>query len=1069
MKCYFHGAGISDQNGGGFLLLFYLMNGNKAMYDTDFNKDRNNFDWEACRSGNGAVGEELCDFGLKYGEVAFEADVNDFREYQMIAIVLEDNYIKLKSYEVAFESKWDKRDGVHINPFGSDFTLISAKKYNQACFNFGDPLNDFYFISFNNISDFSCGYSTKGFYEDNWFYFDDITIKNFSDSPFDFIDEVEIIEMKIISNYRYAQYTIENKQNGEIYHGLFDIKTNKIMFNTNETLDMFLPYSNNSMLAVKGNTAYRICPIMNEDGTDCLENCTGDGDFLIRDVTKNFCGTKCSDEKYLLVPDNICDTSCNTSIYVVDEENKKCGLCKDMDEKPYRFIGGDICLNEIPEGGYEYNSKLKLLKCKSGYKTDPSNVNSCVTNCHSSCKTCSDYSTNDDDPKCLSCENGFKVDNKKCVEIVIPTTTIVIPPTTIVIPPPTTIVIPPPTTIVIPPPTTVVIPPKTVVNPPTTIVIPPTTIVIPPTTVVNPPTTVVNPPTTILEINLNISEIISEFDGDNLIFNDSNKIHQISYLNNQSQYFSVVNLGFCENILKEENNIDINDELIIYKTDYNFPEFQIPIIDYEIYDKSGKKLNLDCCSNTSINFEIPVTINEDELYKYDPNSFYYNDKCHPAESDNNIDLTIYDRKNEFNDKDMSLCQTNCNYKGYNKNTKKAICECSKKSEIPFDQILNVDKDKLIKKFLNVKDLVNIDVIKCYRLIFYENGLEKNSGNYILLCIISISIISMIILFIKEVNNIKIMLENIFETKKNKNGDLNSEIKIFKKIIKTVNNPIKKTRKNELNKNENMKSKSNFISFSNIKDDNKDNKLNMSDKNLVTKKDEIIINEQYNDFEINNLSYEKAKKIDKRTFWEYYFSLIKTKELAIFTFYLSTDYNLRMIKINLFFLTFALNLTVNACFFNDSTMHKIYEDEGSYNFAYQLPQIIYSLIITVLIKTALSLLSLTEKSIVKIKQNKKIEMNIINKGIKCIKIKLIIFFVLEFIFLAFFWFYVSCFCALYRNTQSHLVKDTLTSFALSLLYPFALNLIPGLFRISSLKTKNNDSKCLYKVSTILQLI
>ena len=24
LKCYFHGAGISDQNGGGFLLLFYL-------------------------------------------------------------------------------------------------------------------------------------------------------------------------------------------------------------------------------------------------------------------------------------------------------------------------------------------------------------------------------------------------------------------------------------------------------------------------------------------------------------------------------------------------------------------------------------------------------------------------------------------------------------------------------------------------------------------------------------------------------------------------------------------------------------------------------------------------------------------------------------------------------------------------------------------------------------------------------------------------------------------------------------------------------------------------------------
>ena len=151
------------------------------------------------------------------------------------------------------------------------------------------------------------------------------------------------------------------------------------------------------------------------------------------------------------------------------------------------------------------------------------------------------------------------------------------------------------------------------------------------------------------------------------------------------------------------------------------------------------------------------------------------------------------------------------------------------------------------------------------------------------------------------------------------------------------------------------------------------------------------------------------------------------------------------------------------------MHKIYKDEGNYNFVYQLPQIIYSLLITVLIKTSLSLLSLTEKSIVKIKEKKELEFNMIKKEIKCIKTKLIIFFVLEFIFLVLFWYYLSCFCALYKNTQSHLVKDTLTSFALSLLYPFALNLIPGIFRISSLKSKNNDSKFSYTVSKVFQLI
>ena len=59
-----------------------------------------------------------------------------------------------------------------------------------------------------------------------------------------------------------------------------------------------------------------------------------------------------------------------------------------------------------PDGAYIYNIKLKLLKCNSGYKLNDVNKNTCVTNCHSSCKTCSEFSENDDEPKCLSCDTS---------------------------------------------------------------------------------------------------------------------------------------------------------------------------------------------------------------------------------------------------------------------------------------------------------------------------------------------------------------------------------------------------------------------------------------------------------------------------------------------------------------------------------------------------------------------------------------------------------------------------------------------------------------------------------------
>ena len=52
------------------------------------------------------------------------------------------------------------------------------------------------------------------------------------------------------------------------------------------------------------------------------------------------------------------------------------------------------------------------------------------------------------------------------------------------------------------------------------------------------------------------------------------------------------------------------------------------------------------------------------------------------------------------------------------------------------------------------------------------------------------------------------------------------------------------------------------------------------------------------------------------------------------------------------------------------MHKIYEDEGSFNFIYQLPQILYSTMICSVINALVKSLSLSEKNILEIKQEKK---------------------------------------------------------------------------------------------------
>ena len=158
------------------------------------------------------------------------------------------------------------------------------------------------------------------------------------------------------------------------------------------------------------------------------------------------------------------------------------------------------------------------------------------------------------------------------------------------------------------------------------------------------------------------------------------------------------------------------------------------------------------------------------------------------------------------------------------------------------------------------------------------------------------------------------------------------------------------------------------------------------------------------------------------------------------------------------------------------MHKIYEEKGKFPFLYQLPQMIYSSIISQILNSILQLLALSDEVILEFKNNKNI-YNAKEGKIKLIKrllIKFILFFIISSIFLLMFWYYISMFCNIYENTQIHLLNDTLISFGLSLLYPFGIYLLPGIFRIHALSegkkndNKNGTGKYLYKFSKFLQI-
>ena len=554
--------------------------------------------------------------------------------------------------------------------------------------------------------------------------------------------------------------------------------------------------------------------------------------------------------------------------------------------------------------------------------------------------------------------------------------------------------------------------------------------------------------------------------GNDLTMLEKNIKYQISSSWNQNnldnENISNIRLGKCENILKEKYNISLDLPLLIFKLDIDVEGYSSPSIEYEIYNPITKeKLNLKYCRDEQINISIPVSIDENELFKYNPNSEFYNDICSPYTTNCKTDISLKDRQKEFLNKNITLCENDCNYASYNNILKKVECNCDVKYKIKDLNEIKIDKDKLKANF-NFINLINIKVLKCYKKLFTKNGLFHNIGSYILLSIIFLYIISMLYLILKDFSLLKHEIKNIFNHPQN-NNKIKNDIEFEKigyknakkrKLKNDFDNPptiFKKFKKNEKIKAYHQK-----------KYKNKKNSIDIAERSnskMINKVPKLIFTE----IELNNSSYITALLYDKRRFWQYFFSLIKFEHLLFFAIIPSKDYNSKAIKICIFLFTFALFFTNNAIFMNEDTIHNIYENHGTYDLIYQIPQIIYSNIISFIIDKIIRFLSLSRDYLINAKMEPKITNKIksLKKVFRILFIKYIFFFIFSFLFLFFFWLYIACFCFVYRNTQIYLIKDTIFSFGVSLLSPFIFYLLSTIFRIYSLKRRKR--KILYILS------
>ena len=170
------------------------------------------------------------------------------------------------------------------------------------------------------------------------------------------------------------------------------------------------------------------------------------------------------------------------------------------------------------------------------------------------------------------------------------------------------------------------------------------------------------------------------------------------------------------------------------------------------------------------------------------------------------------------------------------------------------------------------------------------------------------------------------------------------------------------------------------------------------------------------------------------------------------------------------MTFPINLTMNIFFFTNKSIKLTYiknMDDIS-TFWSNIDNTVYSSILANAILIILKLICLTHNSVRVLRKIK--DVNFAKEQsvcvLRCIKVRIVIYYILSFVFLIVFGFYVLSFCAIFENTQIELVKSTFTSWLISLLYPFIICFITSLIRKAAFKCK---SKCLHNIKRIMQFL
>ena len=538
-----------------------------------------------------------------------------------------------------------------------------------------------------------------------------------------------------------------------------------------------------------------------------------------------------------------------------------------------------------------------------------------------------------------------------------------------------------------------------------------------------------------------------------------------------------VNLKDCKNLLISENKLEEKSELLILgiETKNNEEDSITNIFSYEIYTTTGEKItDLSVCQNSNIEISSPVTnldtINYNEaliLFEqgydiYNLSSDFYYDYCLSAYI-NGSDLTLSIRQQEIYP-NISLCQDDCTYNGFDLENKRVNCICNSNSE-KNNNNENFKEEAEQNFFIYIIDMINYQIFTCFDNIFNIKNYFYNFGFYIGFCLVLVILVSMLVFLFYGKKNIKLEylhkepnMKKIKEIEENFNKNFETKNIIpdketkFKRIrkastnVKTlrkkkyftihglVSNPIKNKKSKKKLKFKKRKPKTSVDINLKISGEDIDSKqkyiLDISNDNYkrYILSNRVIINtsstekKNLENDEYNELPYFEAFENDKRnaikTFLSYFYLKLKTIQILFY----KKEFTHMSLTLSFYFFEILLDLTINSLLFSDDVISQKYFNNGELLFITTNMLYISSNIISYII------LLFTEKLI-----NYNLILEEINKQIKCTKdyykiyikliccfnLKISIFYFIILLLGIFCTYYLFIFCAIFKQIQKNL--------------------------------------------------